>query len=69
MEEHKLWALVAGSNLAPAGLLLCTVKATSGGGETPIAANNGVTASGQPCPNGGALPTAASFPRGTWSPA
>ncbi len=34
----------------------------SGGGETPIAAGNGVTASGQPCPNGGALPTAGALP-------
>jgi tungstate transport system substrate-binding protein len=62
VEEHKLWALVASSNLAPSGLLLCTVNATSGGGETPIAPNNGVTASGQPCPNGGALPTSSQLP-------
>ncbi len=62
VEEHAIWALVQSANLAPSGLLLCAVNATSGGGETPIAAGNGVTASGQPCPNGGALPTASSLP-------
>jgi tungstate transport system substrate-binding protein len=58
VEEHQIWALVAGLASPPAGLLLCAVNATNGGGDTPIAAGNGVTASGQPCPNGGALPTA-----------
>jgi len=62
VEEHQIWALVQSANLAPSGLLLCTLNATVGGGDTPIAAGHGVTASGQPCPNGGALPTAASLP-------
>ena len=62
VQEHKIWALVSSSGLAPAGLLLCTVNTTSGGGETPIAPGNGVTASGQPCPNSGALPTGSALP-------
>jgi tungstate transport system substrate-binding protein len=63
--EHGVWALVASSGLSPAGLLLCTVNATNGGGETPIAAGHGVTApSGQACPNAGALPTGTALP--TW---
>jgi tungstate transport system substrate-binding protein len=57
VSEHAIWQLVSSSGLAPAGLLLCTLSAANGGGETPIAAG-GVTASGQPCPNNGALPTA-----------
>lgn len=63
VEEHKIWGLVSSANLAPAGLLLCTVNSTDGGGETPIAAGQGVTASGQPCPNGGALPTGGALPK------
>ena len=47
VEEHKLWALVLSAGLAPSSLLLCQVNATSGGGDTPIAAGHGVTASGQ----------------------
>lgn len=62
VEEHQIWALVQSANLAPSGLLLCAVSATSGGGDTPIAAGHGVSASGQPCPNGGALPTAGTLP-------
>ena len=54
--EHGIWQIVDSSGLSPAGLLLCTVNAANGGGETPIAAGNGVTASGQPCPGNGALP-------------
>lgn len=60
--EHGIWQIVANSGLSPAGLLLCTVSAANGGGETPIAAGNGVTASGQPCPNSGALPTGSALP-------
>jgi ABC-type tungstate transport system permease subunit len=63
VEEHKLWADVAQGS-APSGLLLCAVNTTNGGGDTPIASGNGVTASGQPCPNGGALPTGPELP--TW---
>ncbi len=63
VEEHKIWALASSSHLAPAGLLLCTVNSTDGGGETPIAAGNGVTASGQPCPSGGVLPTGSQLPQ------
>ncbi len=62
VEEHKIWALVAGLPSPPAGLLLCAVNSANGGGDTPIAAGNGVTASGQPCPNGGALPTSGQLP-------
>jgi ABC-type tungstate transport system permease subunit len=62
VSEHAIWALVSSSGLSPAGLLLCTVSSANGGGETPIAAGNGVTASGQPCPNSGALPTGAALP-------
>ncbi len=62
VEEHKIWGLVSSSHLAPAGLLLCAVNSTDGGGETPIAAGNGVTASGQACPNGGVLPTGSQLP-------
>ena len=60
--EHGIWKLVSSSGLSPAGLLLCAVNATNGGGETPIAAGHGVTASGQPCPNNGALPTGSALP-------
>jgi tungstate transport system substrate-binding protein len=63
VEEHKIWGLVSSSHLAPAGLLLCTVNSTDGGGETPIAANQGVTTSGQACPNNGALPTGGALPK------
>lgn len=62
VEEHGIWKLVSSSGLSPAGLLLCTVNSTNGGGETPIASGQGVTASGQPCPGGGALPKGAALP-------
>jgi tungstate transport system substrate-binding protein len=62
VSEHGIWALVSSSGLSPAGLLLCTVSAANGGGETPIAAGHGVTASGQPCPGAGALPIGAALP-------
>ncbi len=56
--EHQIWALLA-SNSPPAGLLLCTVSAANGGGETPVAA--GIVASqGAPCPGG--LPPSSSLP-------
>ncbi len=64
VEEHEIWALMSKSGLSPQGLLLCTVSSANGGGETPIAAGQGVTSSGQPCPNGGALPKGAALP--TW---
>ena len=60
--EHGIWQLVSSSGLSPAGLLLCTVSAANGGGEAPIAAGHGVTASGQTCPNNGALPTGTALP-------
>ncbi len=63
VEEHKIWGLVSTAHLAPAGLLLCAVNSTDGGGETPIAAGQGVTASGQACPNGGVLPTGGALPK------
>jgi ABC-type tungstate transport system permease subunit len=62
IQEHQFWALVQANNLGPAGLLLCTLSATNGGGETPIAAGDGVTASGQSCPGNGALLPAADLP-------
>lgn len=62
VEEHGIWQLVSSSGLSPAGLLLCTVSAANGGGETPIAMGNGVTASGQQCPGGGALPKGTALP-------
>lgn len=62
VEEHKLWALVLSANLAPSSLLLCQVNGTNGGGDTPIAPGNGVTANGQSCPNGGALPKGSQLP-------
>jgi tungstate transport system substrate-binding protein len=62
VEEHQIWALVDKSGLAPSGLLLCAVNSANGGGETPIAAGNGVTALGQTCPNNGALPSGAQLP-------
>jgi ABC-type tungstate transport system permease subunit len=55
VSEHAIWQLVSSSGLAPAGLLLCTVSAANGGGETPIA-DGGVAASGQPCPSPVPLP-------------
>jgi tungstate transport system substrate-binding protein len=64
VSEHGIWQIVDSSGLSPAGLLLCTVSSANGGGETPIAAGHGVTASGQPCPNSGALPTGTALP--TW---
>ena len=60
IEEHAIWTLVSSSGLAPSGLLLCSVSSSDGGGETPIAAGNGVTASGQPCPGG--LPSSTQLP-------
>ena len=47
-------------------MLLCTVNSTNGGGETPIAAGHGVTASGQACPNGGVAPGTGSAALPTW---
>ena len=55
VSEHGIWQLVSSSGLSPAGLLLCTVSAANGGGETPIATGQGVTGSGQACPGSGAL--------------
>lgn len=62
VEEHEIWQLVDQNGLSPAGLLLCGVSAANGGGETPIAAGQGVTANGQACPNSGALPTGKALP-------
>ncbi len=64
VSEHGIWQLVQNSGLSPAGLLLCAVSSANGGGLTPIAAGKGVTASGQPCPGGGALPKGTALP--TW---
>jgi tungstate transport system substrate-binding protein len=62
VEERGIWRLVSNGGLSPAGLLLCAVSAANGGGESPIAAGDGVTASGQACPGGGALPKGATLP-------
>ena len=43
--------------------MLCGVSSANGGGETPIAAGHGVTASGQACPGAGALPKGAALPK------
>lgn len=59
--EHGIWALVASSGLAPAGLNLCTVSAANGGGDAPIAASTGV-ANGTACPNSGASPSSKQVP-------
>jgi len=48
--EHQIWQLVGSLATQPTGLLLCTVSAANGGGETPIASGGSVTQSGQPCP-------------------
>ncbi|HEU0317812.1 MAG TPA: substrate-binding domain-containing protein, partial [Solirubrobacteraceae bacterium] len=56
--EHQIWALL-GSNSPPAGLLLCTVSAANGGGETPVAAGT-VASQGAPCPGG--LPPSSALP-------
>jgi tungstate transport system substrate-binding protein len=61
VEEHQIWADVASSGLAPAGLTLCTLNSTVGGGETPVTAST-VTNSGDPCPSSGALPPAGDLP-------
>ena len=57
VEEHEIWQDVGEMASPPVGLLLCTLtSSTSGGGESPIAAGNGVTVSGQDCPGGGGTP-------------
>jgi tungstate transport system substrate-binding protein len=61
--EHAIWGLVLTNNLSPAGLLLCAINATNGGGYAPIVAGLGVTASGQACPNAGAIPAGAELPK------
>ncbi len=61
MQEHAIWALVAAGNLEPAGLVLCTLNAASGGGETPVAASVGI-ANGGLCPNNGAPPSSKQVP-------
>jgi ABC-type tungstate transport system permease subunit len=63
VQEHAIWQLMAQSGLSPAGLLLCGVSSANGGGWTPIAAGQGVTASGQACPGAGALPKGAALPK------
>ena len=63
VQEHAIWQLMGQSGLSPAGLLLCGVSSANGGGWTPIAAGQGVTASGQACPGGGALPKGAALPK------
>lgn len=61
MQEHAIWALVASSDLEPAGLVLCTLNAASGGGDTPVAASVGI-ANGGLCPNNGAPPSSKQVP-------
>ena len=63
VQEHAIWQLMGQSGLSPAGLLLCGVSSANGGGWTPIAAGQGVTASGQECPGAGALPKGAALPK------
>jgi tungstate transport system substrate-binding protein len=52
-EEHAIWADVNAAGLLPAGVTLCAVPASLGGGLTPITA--GAVANGAACP-GGVLP-------------
>ena len=63
VEEHSIWSLVGQQASPPPGLVLCTVPAAIGGGETPVKAGV-VAASGDPCPAGGndGLPPATDFP-------
>jgi tungstate transport system substrate-binding protein len=56
-EEHAIWADVNAAGLLPAGVTLCTVSASLGGGMTPIA-QGGVPTNGAACP-GAALPGSA----------
>jgi ABC-type tungstate transport system permease subunit len=65
VEEHQIWASVAQNN-PPAGLLLCTVPSSLGGGMTPIA-TGGVAAMGDACP-GNALPGSGSSGAGNLPP-
>ncbi|HTU97061.1 MAG TPA: hypothetical protein VMF14_14540 [Solirubrobacteraceae bacterium] len=51
VEEHAIWALVNSAGLTPAGVTLCTVSATDGGGMSPV--NTG--AQGDPCPDSGTV--------------
>ncbi len=51
IEEHALWALVNSAGLTPAGVTLCTVSDTDGGGMSPV--NTG--AQGAPCPDSGTV--------------
>ena len=62
MEEHEIWQLVNSAGLTPAGVVLCTVSATDGGGMSPISSTVQTT-SGQPCPDSGTV-TQADAP--TW---
>ena len=54
VEEHQLWALLHGSGLQPASLVLCDVSTADGGGMTPIKSTVQAT-SGQPCPDNGTV--------------
>jgi ABC-type tungstate transport system permease subunit len=65
VQEHQIWALVDSSGLRPAGLVLCTLNAASGGGEAPLDPTYASTHSisnGQACPSSGAPPTASEVP-------
>ncbi len=54
VEEHQLWALLHGSGLQPASLVLCDVSAADGGGMSPVKSSVQAT-SGQPCPDNGTV--------------
>ncbi|HEY5317009.1 MAG TPA: hypothetical protein VIJ20_03455 [Solirubrobacteraceae bacterium] len=56
--EHAIWQIIYNDSLEPAGLTLCTVEASQGGGMAPV--NTGTN--GAACPSGGANPTEAQVP-------
>ncbi len=56
IEEHTIWGLVDKAGLTPAGVVLCTVSETNGGGMTPVDPSVQAT-SGTPCPDGGSVST------------
>jgi len=54
VEEHTIWALVNGSGLKPASLVLCNVSPADGGGMSPIKSSVQAT-TGLPCPDSGTV--------------
>ena len=63
-EEHAIWADANAAGLLPAGVTLCTVPDSLGGGMTPILPG-AITANGAACP-GGALPSSSAKTLPSW---